>query len=134
MKFLHTNVNLHPCWVWTIYGVKRGSPTLLVNAIEKFTPFFMLKSDNIHIGKIIKQTLDSRGQSYSWLARQLYTDVSNVPKILKRKSLNTDLLLRISLILHKDFFAYYSDFYAANNQDGTLTPAKSHKYLDKMSK
>ena len=68
----------------------------------------------IHIGKIIKATLDARGQSYSWMARQINTDVSNVPKILKRASLNTDLLLRISLAMDTDFFAYYSELCRRN--------------------
>ncbi len=70
--------------------------------------------ENLHIGNIIKQTLDEHGQSYSWLARQINTDVSNVPKILKRQSLNTELLLHISLALHINFFTYYSDFYNRN--------------------
>lgn len=62
----------------------------------------MEKTADIHIGEIIKTILDARGQSYSWLARQINTDVSNVPKILKRDSLNTDLLLRISLAMKVD--------------------------------
>ena len=76
----------------------------------------MDKNDDIHIGKIIKTTLDARGQSYSWLARQINTDVSNVPKILKRGSLNTDMLFRISLAMKVDFFAYYSEQYRKKNK------------------
>ena len=64
--------------------------------------FFMEKTADIHVWEIIKTILDARGQSYSWLARQINTDVSNVPKILKRDSLNTDLLLRISLAMKVD--------------------------------
>lgn len=64
--------------------------------------FFMEKTADIHVGEIIKTILDARGQSYSWLARQINTDVSNVPKILKRDNLNTDLLLRISLAMKVD--------------------------------
>ena len=78
--------------------------------------FFMEKNADIHIGKIIKTTLDARGQSYSWLARQINTDVSNVPKILKRGSLNTDMLFRISLAMKVDFFAYYSEQYRKKNK------------------
>ena len=78
--------------------------------------FFMEKNADIHIGKIIKTTLDARGQSYSWLARQINTDVSNVPKILERGSLNTDMLFRISLAMKVDFFAYYSEQYRKKNK------------------
>lgn len=74
----------------------------------------MESTDKIHIGETIKSFLDARGQSYSWLARQINTDVSNVPKILKRASLNTDLLLRISLAMDTDFFAYYSELCRRN--------------------
>lgn len=82
-------------------------------------------AERIHIGSLIKQTLDERGQSYSWLARQIYTDVSNVPKILKRKSISTDLLMRISLAMHTNFFLYFNDFYARNEQRNEKWPAGS---------
>ncbi len=77
-------------------------------------------AEEIHIGSIIKRTLDERGQSYSWLARQINTDVSNVPKILKRRSLNTELLLKISLVLHTNFFVYYTDLYNKNNATASV--------------
>lgn len=75
------------------------------------TPFFMSETESFHIGEIIRQSLQRQQRSAAWLARQLCTDVSNGPKILKQQHLHAELLLKISHVLHEDFFAYYSDFY-----------------------
>lgn len=71
----------------------------------------MPKTEDFHIGKIIQQSLQRQQRSAAWLARQLCTDVSNGPKILKQQHLHAELLLRISHALNEDFFAYYTDFY-----------------------
>lgn len=65
-------------------------------------PFFM-----IHIGQIIEQELHLQERSVTWFANKLYCDRTNVYKIFKRKSIDTELLLRISLILNHNFFNYY---------------------------
>lgn len=62
----------------------------------------------VHIGNVIKEELIRQGRSASWLARVLYCDRSNVYKLFKKKSLDSDLLLRISEALQTDFFRYYS--------------------------
>ena len=66
----------------------------------------------IHIGNLIKQKLRQQERSNAWLARKLFMDSSNVSKMLKRSYIDTDLLLRISLILEEDFFIHYSNFYS----------------------
>lgn len=63
----------------------------------------------IHIGEAIKQELQEQERSISWFARKLYCDRSNVYDIFKRKSIDTELLLRISIILNRNFFALYND-------------------------
>ncbi len=63
----------------------------------------------IHIGEAIKQELIQQERSISWFARKLYCDRSNVYDIFKRKSIDTELLLRISIILNRNFFALYDD-------------------------
>lgn len=68
-------------------------------------PLFM-----VHIGKIIQQELVSQERSVSWFAKKLYCDRTNVYKIFRKQSLDTELLLRSSLVLHHDFFQYYSSF------------------------
>ncbi len=67
----------------------------------------------VHIGEAIKKELQKRKRSISWLARKLYCDRSNVYDIFKRRSIDTELLLRISLVLDYNFFDLYTkDFYA----------------------
>ena len=65
----------------------------------------------VHIGNLIRQTLKERGYTVVWFAAQLaYTRV-NVYKIFEKKSLDTDLLMRISVILDTNFFKpYYDEF------------------------
>lgn len=63
----------------------------------------------IHIGEIIKEELLRQERSIAWFARKLYCDRSNVYDIFHRKSIDTGLLLRISIILKCNFFKYYLD-------------------------
>ena len=49
-----------------------------------------------HIGQIIEKELHRQERSVTWFARQ---------------SLDTELLLRISIILEYNFFQIYSDIY-----------------------
>lgn len=62
----------------------------------------------IHIGSIIEQELRRQRRSVSWLAKELYLDRSNVYRLLKRRSIDTDMLVRVSHVLGRDFFAEYS--------------------------
>lgn len=43
----------------------------------------------------------------TWFANKLYCERTNVYSIFKRESIDTTLLLRISEILHHNFFDYY---------------------------
>lgn len=61
----------------------------------------------IHIGRLIEEELRRQGRSVSWFAERLYCDRTNVYSIFKRKSLDTDLLLRISQILNYNFFNFF---------------------------
>jgi len=63
----------------------------------------------MHIGQLIKQEMDKQGKIVSWLARELSYCRTNVYKIYDKKSIDTDLLLRISILLKHDFFACYSN-------------------------
>ena len=62
----------------------------------------------VNIGEIIKEELRKQERSVAWFARKLYCDRSNVYDIFRRKSIDTDLLLRISIILNRDFFKLYN--------------------------
>ena len=65
------------------------------------------KHTTLHIGNLIKEELEQQERTVSWFARKLYCDRSNVYKIFKRPTIDTELLLRISVILNRDFFADY---------------------------
>lgn len=66
---------------------------------------------SIHIGNIIKEKLIKEERSHAWLARKLFMDPSSISKLLHHSYINTDLLLRISIILDEDFFKNYSKIY-----------------------
>lgn len=75
----------------------------------------------IHIGKLIEAELRRQERTVSWFARNLYCERTNVYDIFKRRSIDTQMLLRISLLLHHNFFRYYlseaeSDGEAAGRQ------------------
>lgn len=63
----------------------------------------------IHIGQLIRKRLDENGHSVVWLARQLTCSRTNVYKIFEKAHLDTEMLYRISLVLHYDFFSLLSD-------------------------
>lgn len=61
----------------------------------------------IHIGELIEQELRKQERTVTWFANKLYCERTNVYSIFKRESIDTTLLLRISEILHHNFFDYY---------------------------
>lgn len=63
----------------------------------------------MHIGKLIREQVDRQGKSVVWLANQLSCSRTNIYKIYERPSIDTGLLLRISLVLNFNFFALYTD-------------------------
>ena len=63
----------------------------------------------IHIGALIKEELQHQERSVTWFANKLCCERTNVYSIFKRESIDTALLLRISFILHHNFFVYYSN-------------------------
>ena len=64
--------------------------------------------ESIHIGKIIKEELRRQERTVAWLSRKIHCDRRNIYDIFSRTSIDTDLLYRLSLALHKDFFACFS--------------------------
>ena len=66
-------------------------------------------NSNIHFGNIIMQTLQEKGLTVAWLARQVSCDESNFSKKLKNNTIERELLYWISYILHVDFFEHYRE-------------------------
>ena len=62
-----------------------------------------------HIGNLIQNELRRQERGVSWFARKLSCDRSNVYRIFRKQSIDTELLTRISLLLECDFFSVLSD-------------------------
>ena len=73
-------------------------------------------NNDIHIGEIIYNVLVEEGRAASWLAKKLHYDKSNIYRIFKSPSINTQLLLKISRLLKYDFFRHYSTVIQENNE------------------
>ena len=70
-----------------------------------------MRQDEIHIGVLIHNKLKEDRRSAAWLAQMIHCERSNVYKIFKKNSIDTELLLKINIALKTDFFAYYSEIY-----------------------
>jgi transcriptional regulator with XRE-family HTH domain len=62
----------------------------------------------LHIGQEIKKVMKERRMKVVEFARRISTDRNNVYDIYRRKSIDTDLLAKISETLQYDFFAICS--------------------------
>ena len=62
----------------------------------------------MHIGQEIKNKIREKNISIVSFAHQLAYTRANIYKILDKKSIDTDLLIRISAILQYDFFKHFS--------------------------
>ena len=90
--------------------------------MEKFKKDYLDTWYMIHIGQLIGRQIHEQERTATWLAKKLYCDRTNVYSIFKRKSLDTDLLLRISRILNFNFFDYYvNELYSTSEEDNEDT-------------
>ncbi len=64
---------------------------------------------DIHIGNEILRYLKDSGKTQAFLARGLNMPTSNLARILKRKSMETDRLFQICLSLDYNFFSIYGN-------------------------
>lgn len=63
----------------------------------------------IHIGKCIATALREERHTVQWLADELYCDRSNVYRLFRRSSVDAAMMMRLSRLLNRDFFALYSE-------------------------
>ena len=68
-------------------------------------------TDEIHIGKQIRQVLDKQGRTITWLAKEIGCSRENLYKVFRRKWIHTDMLQKINLALGYDFFKIYTEWY-----------------------
>jgi len=66
----------------------------------------------IHIGNLIRDELRRQGHTNQWLADQLSVERSTVQRLFNKPSIDTQQLLRISKVLGKDMFIYYSNVFS----------------------
>ncbi len=79
----------------------------------------MSGENNMHIGERIQQELERQGKTVVWLARQLAYSRANIYKIFDRPTIDTEVLLRISRVLHYDFFDLYSEEIGTREQNAS---------------
>lgn len=57
------------------------------------------------IGELIKRELSRQERTVVWFANRLSCDRTNVYRIFAKTSIDTELLVRISIVLEHNFFA-----------------------------
>ncbi len=85
--------------------------TFFISSTKLYSVFQSVGFCMIHIGNLIEIELRKQERSVSWFANKLYCDRTNVYSIFKRESIDTALLLRISIVLEHNFFHYYTEQY-----------------------
>ena len=68
-----------------------------------------MKNQKVRIGELVKEKLIEEGHSAAWLARKVNLDPSNFRRKLRKDSMDTELLIRISNALRYNFFDYFKD-------------------------
>ena len=63
----------------------------------------------VHIGKKIKEIFKNTGLTVTEFARRIDTSRENVYGVFRRKSVDTEMLIKISKVLDYDFFRLYSN-------------------------
>jgi len=63
--------------------------------------------ETVEIGQKIKEVFDERNMKLTEFADELGTVRQNVYRIFKKRHVDTGLLLKISQVLHHNFFQYY---------------------------
>lgn len=62
---------------------------------------------DIHLGTLVRRKMRERGISINEFAEAIHCDRTNVYNIFKRKSMDVQLVVRISNALNYDFLQYY---------------------------
>jgi len=75
----------------------------------------------MHIGEIIRQKMEERGHTVSWLAQQYGCSRVNMYKIFNKHSIDTQTLMRLSILLDFDFFELYGQEYQQRRQKACST-------------
>lgn len=63
----------------------------------------MAQQANLHIGQLVKAVFDKSGMSVAEFARQINCERTNVYTIFRRRTIDVELLVKISYILEHNF-------------------------------
>jgi len=63
----------------------------------------------MHIGSILQQKLKEQGKTVVWLATELGCHRTNVYNLFDKYSIDTQLLQRLCIIMHYNFFSLYQE-------------------------
>lgn len=92
----------------------------------------------LHIGKRVKEVVRLRKLTVAEFARRIHTSRENVYGIFERASMDSSLLLKISLELNHNFF---NDILSENNEQDCFSDEKSiykkqnkHQYFENYTK
>ena len=78
----------------------------------------------VHIGSLIGEELKRQRRPAAWLAQEICCGRTNVYKILRKGSIDTELLCRISVALDHDFFVEFQSA-CGFRRTPSVTPATS---------
>ena len=67
----------------------------------------------IHIGQAIEAELRDQERTVSWLSRRLDCDRTKIYQIFHKPAIKTDMLMKISIVLNKNFFKLLEDDFKA---------------------
>lgn len=83
----------------------------------------------IHIGKKINEVIKTKGVTIASVRTTLGISRQNMDNIFHRESIDTELLLSISLHLKHDFFSYYSETIQQSSSLSATQVEEIRKYL-----
>ena len=92
-----------------------------------------IEKEPIPIGKLIEEEVRRQERTVTWLSRKIHCDRRNIYDIFTRSTIDTGLLYKLSLVLHKDFFAYFSTNLQTHSLKGSFSPHNSFAANDNYS-
>jgi len=78
-----------------------------------------MHNNPVHFGKLIRETLQEKGISASWLAKKIHCHNTNMYKIFQKQYIDPELLEKISIVLDTDFFLYHSVYVNKKREENT---------------
>ena len=89
----------------------------------------------MHIGKLVKSVFDGSGLTVAELARRLHCERTNVYTIFRRRSIDVELLARLSNILDHNFLDEAMQLYGLSPTSSVnLTLRLDHLTADNFSR